>query len=194
MKNLILLLIIILYSSCSSQKKISKIEFKNIYKFDYQIEEELKKDTVSWKYQKSAFEYAKKGSYKKALKNIELAFGNSSKEYSKKQTDSILSKYEIVPAIDYIVQQSKDNRIIIINEAHHISSHRVFTKSLLQKLFDNGYTNFGCETFGYKDTLINNRRYPILKTGHYSKEPQFGNLIRSALEIGYNLFPYENRF
>jgi hypothetical protein len=30
-----------------------------------------------------------------------------------------------------------------------------------------------------------------LETGFYSKEPQFGNLVREALRIGFTLFPYE---
>lgn len=96
---------------------------------------------------------------------------------------------------NYIIEQSKTNQIIIINEAHHNSSHRVFTKSLLQKLYDNGYKNLGLEALEngkYLDSLLNERKYPIQKTGHYIKDPQFGNLVRDALSIGYNLFAYEN--
>ena len=115
------------------------------------------------------------------------------KNFTKTQIDSINLKYSKVNANDYIIEQAKNNQVIIINEAHHNSFHRVFTKSLLKELFDNGYTNLGLETLNYQDSLINIRKYPNQTTGTYSKEPQFGNLVRTALEIGYTLFPYETK-
>jgi hypothetical protein len=30
-----------------------------------------------------------------------------------------------------------------------------------------------------------------VETGYYLKEPQFGNLIRTALKLGFEIFPYE---
>ncbi len=197
MKNqFILTLILLSIISCTNEKRvIEKIEFNNEYKFSSEIESKVKTDTIDWKYQISAADYATKGDYKNALKHWNLAFRSKSKSYTKEQIDSINQKYIIVSAIDYIVEQSNKNQIVIINEAHHNSSHRVFTKLLLQKLYDNGYTNLGLEALGngkYLDSLLNERKYPIQKTGHYIKDPQFGNLVRDALSIGYNLFAYEN--
>lgn len=119
--------------------------------------------------------------------------GTREKKFTETQIDSINLKYAKVNATDYIIEQAKKNRVVIINEAHYNSYHRVFTKSLLQKLFDNGYKNLGLEALNYKDSLLSNREYPIQKTGNYIKDPQFGNLARTALEIGYTLFPYENK-
>lgn len=197
MKNsLILITILLLLISCKNEKRIiEKIEFNNEYKFSSEIENKIKTDTTTWKYQISAADYASKGDYRNALKHWDLDGGNISKNYTQKQIDSIQSKYKIVSAIDYIEKQSKVNKIIIINEAHHNSSHRVFTKLLLQKLYNNGYKNLGLEALGngkYLDSLLNERKYPIQKTGYYIKDPQFGNLVRDALEIGYDLFTYEN--
>ncbi len=197
MKNRLILIIISLsIASCTNEKRIvEKIEFNNKYKFSYEIESRVITDTIDWKYQISAADYATKGDYKNALKHWDLAFRSKSKNYTKEQVDSINQKYKIVSAIDFIIEQANKNQIIIINEAHHNSSHRVFTKSLLQELYDNGYTNLGLEALGngkYLDTLLNERKYPIQKTGHYIKDPQFGNLVRDALSIGYNLFAYEN--
>ena len=197
MKNAFYILtIIILFNSCKEEKRVNeKIDFETDYKFSSEIEDKVAKDTVPWKYQFSASDYATKGDYKNALIQWDLAMGTREKNFTEAQIDSIKQKYSKVKATDYIIEQAIKNQVIIINEAHHNSFHRTFTKSLLQKLFDNGYSNLGLEALGngeYLDSTLNNRKYPILKTGHYIKDPQFGNLVREALEIGYELFAYEN--
>ncbi len=195
-KILLISITLIGFSSCKESKRvIEKINFATEYKFSSEIEDKVAKDTVAWKYQLSASDYATKGNYKNALIQWDLAMGTRDKNFTETQIDSIKQKYSKVKANDYIIEQAKKKQVIIINEAHHNSFHRVFTKSLLQKLFDNGYNNLGLEALGngeYLDSIINSRKYPILKTGHYIKDPQFGNLVRDALEIGYTLFAYEN--
>ncbi len=195
-KILIVNIILIGFSSCKESKRvIEKIDFETEYKSSSEIKDRIAKDTVSWKYQLSASDYATKGDYKNALIQWDLAMETREKNFSETQVDSINLKYTKVNATDYIIEQAKKNQVVIINEAHHNSFHRVFTKSLLQKLFENGYKNLGLEALGngeYLDSTLNSRKYPILKTGHYIKDPQFGNLVRDALEIGYNLFAYEN--
>lgn len=195
-RTLYLVTIILLLKSCKEDKRIiEKIDFKTEYKFSKEIENKVTKDTMPWKHQISASDYATKGDYKNALIQWDLAMGTIDKTFTKSQVDSINLKYSKVNASDYIISQAKQNKVVIINEAHHNSSHRAFTKSLLQSLFDNGYKNLGLEALAngaYLDSTLNSRKYPILKTGHYIKDPQFGNLVREALEIGYNLFAYEN--
>ncbi|WP_264554473.1 hypothetical protein [Flavobacterium sp. N1861] len=60
---------------------------------------------------------------------------------------------------------------------------------MLKGLYENGYRFFGLEALS--DTLINDRKFPTIKSGYYVKEPQMANLIREALEIGFTLFEYE---
>lgn len=106
--------------------------------------------------------------------------------------DSLYFKsLNIIPAKDYIIKKSKDEQIVILNEAHHIPMHRVFAASLLEGLYDLGYTYFGIESYDHKDSLLNLRGFPIIETGFYIQEPQFGNLIRTALDLGFKIFPYE---
>lgn len=176
--------------SCQSKPKIQVIDFQN----NYQFNSEIAKKSNSGKYQLSATAYSLKENHEKALEEWNLAFPARNKNYTKIEIDSITSKYEPVPAIDYIIEKSKSNRVVIINEAHHNASHRVFTTELLKKLYDNGYKFLGVEALANgknKDSLRNDRNYPVQETGYYIKEPQFGNLIRKALEIGYTIFPYE---
>ena len=200
MKNIpltFILLLLIASTSCKKEKlKAEKIDFKTKYKFSSEIENKLAKDTVPWKHQFSASDYATKGDYKNALIHWDLAMGAKKQEdYTKEQIDSINQKYKKVKASDYIIKKAKENKVVIINEAHHSSLHRVFTKSLLKKLYNNGYKNLGLEALSsgiYLDSTLNSRKYPILNTGNYIKDPQFGNLVRDALEIGYVLFAYED--
>ncbi len=175
---------IILFSSCDVSEKVDK---------KYRFNSEIEKVACGFKHEKYAF----KGDYMNALKY----HSNYSKcdtleiEFTKDQIDSINSRFKVVSAIDCIVEYSKSHQVIIINEQHHNSFHRVFAKSLLQKLFDNGYKNFGLEALTngrIRDSELNKRKYPIRTTGYYVIEPQFGELVRTALEIGYNVFPYEN--
>ncbi len=195
MKQTYYILSTIFLFSCNEEKRvIEKIDFTTEYKFSSEIESKVSSDTVPWKYQISASNYAAKGDYKNALIHWDLAMGIRENEFSKSQIDSINQEYTKVKAADYIIEEAKKNQVIIINEAHHNSFHRVFTKSLLLRLFENGYNNLGLEALGngeYLDSTLNSRKYPILKTGYYTQDPQFGNLVRDALEIGYDVFAYE---
>ncbi len=188
---------IILTISCSPKsRKLLKDEFTNNYKFDFEIQETFLRDLASPDYQGAATSFSAKGDYKNALIqwDNEPMFKPKIESYSKARVDSINNKFKVASAKDYIKEESKNNKLIIINESHHNAKHRVFTESLLEDLFNNGYRNLCLEALnkGFKeDSLLNRRKYPIQTTGYYIKNPQFGNLIRTALKIGYKLFPYE---
>lgn len=79
--------------------------------------------------------------------------------------------------------------MLIINEAHHMPQHRVFTASLLEDLYASGYRYLGLEALA--DDSINIRKYPLLKSGFYTQEPAFGNMLKHALNLGFTLFGYE---
>jgi hypothetical protein len=42
------------------------------------------------------------------------------------------------------------------------------------------------------DKRLNKNKFPTLLCGYYTDEPQFGNLVREALRIGFELFSYED--
>lgn len=182
------------YSCSETPKTIEKIEFSTDYKFHTQIQQKLKKDTVVWKYQISAADYATKGDYKNALLQWDLAMPGRERNYTISQVDSLKALYTVTNAKEFIVAEAAKNQVVIINEAHHNSMHRMFTKSLLEDLYTAGYRYLLLEALGngkYIDAKLNTRKYPIQKTGYYTKDPQFGNLIRTALELGFTIFPYE---
>lgn len=160
---------------------------KEKYQFSADINSKILKDTLSWKYQIGATDYSISEYYKKALETWDKN-GNGIKKISKE--DSLYFKtFKPQNAKEYIINRSKKEQVIIINEAHHNASHRVFTTSLLQGLYDNGYRYFGIEALS--DSLINKRKFPIMESGYYTMEPQMANLINESEKIGFVLFEYE---
>jgi hypothetical protein len=102
-----------------------------------------------------------------------------------------VDNYRPIDALEYLINRAKEYQIIIINEAHHVPKHRNFTRKLLELLSAYGFKHLGLETLGDEDSTINERGYPLISSGYYSREPQFGNMIRAALDNGYQVFPYE---
>jgi hypothetical protein len=183
--------------SCTKKEKGEKIsEFKNNYKFNNEIVIELNQDSLNMDYQWSATNYSQKGEHKKALVDWDLATNPKDINFSEAEADSVKLKYSVKSAKNYIIEESKKQSLIIINESHHNSSHRVFTRSMLEELFANGYKILCLEALNnyesYKDSLLNTRKFAIQKSGFYTKDPQFGNFIRTALDIGFEVYPYES--
>ncbi|CAA9200188.1 hypothetical protein [Flavobacterium collinsii] len=169
-------------SSLYSQTK------KEIYQFSKDISAKIEKDTVKWKYQTGATDYSISGYYKKALETWDK---NGATVPTITKEDSLyLTQFHPENAKTYIVNRSKKAKVILINEAHNNARHRVFTTSILQGLYDNGFRFLGLEALS--DTLVNKRKFPVLESGYYTKEPQFGNLISEALKIGFTVFGYED--
>jgi hypothetical protein len=102
-------------------------------------------------------------------------------------------KAQAVPALSYIAEKARSFHFTLINEAHYNSQNRAFTRELLQPLWDEGYRYLALETLTHIDTSLQKRGYPVLKTGYYTKDSNFGNLVRDALQIGYRLVPYETQ-
>ncbi|MFS4470945.1 hypothetical protein [Chryseobacterium sp. T20] len=162
---------------------------ENSYWFTDDIKKKVSDSTQgqSWRSQMAATYYSISGQYQPALESWDETFGRVKKLST---ADSLrFTKLTPVNAKDYILDRAASEQIIIINEAHHNASHRAFTSSLLQGLYDKGYRYLGLETLA-SDSL-NTTKFATLSSGYYSKEPEFGNFIYHALKIGFTLFSYE---
>ena len=95
-----------------------------------------------------------------------------------------------------------DSRIVIINESHHMPNHRRFLFNQLKILYEAGYRYLALETLtnAFDDSLalrldmeLLERGFPLFSqyTGIYSREPEYGNLIRKAIELGFEIIAYE---
>lgn len=184
MKNKIgtLLLSIGLVSVCHAQNSTE------VYQFSKDITTAIEQDTVAWKYQTGAVSYSFIGDYKNTLIVWDKAIPKSG-SISTASDSLMLKSSDILNGKEYILKQSEKEQILIINEAHHNPRHRIFTTSLLEGLYKNGYRFLGLEALS--DTLINQRKYAVQDSGFYTAEPEFGNLIYEALKLGFTVFGYE---
>lgn len=95
-------------------------------------------------------------------------------------------------AISKITELAKDKRVVMINESHHVSLHRIFALELAKVLKKVGYTHIAAETFGRNISKLNERGYPTLNDGTYIIDPEFGHFIRTAASLGYGFVRYES--
>ena len=111
-----------------------------------------------------------------------------------------LSSYQLKPALEYIVEQAKNHRVVIISENHLKPQHRIFATKIITELKMLGYQYFGLETFANEnngiellDKELHKRGYPLNSpwTGTFTMEPQMSNLVREAIGLEYKLFAYE---
>ncbi|OYU96998.1 MAG: hypothetical protein CFE21_01540 [Bacteroidetes bacterium B1(2017)] len=161
------------------------------YLFSYQIDSLLSVDSTNYKFQTASWNFSFIGDYKKSLEVKDLQFPNAKPSTPTQEQIEYFKKFKAIDARKAILEEAKKTQILIINEAHHVGLHRVYLASLLEDLHKIGYTYIGLEALSYEDTLLNQRKYPVLKSGFYTKEPCFGNLIREGIELGYTIFPYE---
>lgn len=199
-KHFVLLLFIAILVNCSSKAIIQfkAYDFKfegmtfngNPYKFSKEIEEVILKEKGN---QFAAWEYSYVGDITKLLQRWNQ--NKTASEPLKKEAIEEFKRFTPKKAIPYIVKEASKQQITIINEAHHMPQHRVFTTRLLQKLYDVGYRHIGLEVLmnnERSDSLLVANKYPVIENGYYIKEPQFGNLVRQAFKIGYKVFSYES--
>ena len=115
-----------------------------------------------------------------------------SREIEPRHRDTMRRYAQSVAALDYLLERAEDERLLIVNEGHHVPQHRVFTTQLLRGLYDRGYRNFGLEAFFEPaDSLLRAQGYPNVTMGFYTKEPRFGELLREATRLGYRVFGYD---
>ena len=95
-----------------------------------------------------------------------------------------------VDARRYISFLARNYQVIMINESRNKPLHRAFMLSLLDDLYKKGFRYLAMEM------LNNGSNHSLDKltslTGYYSSEPVAGELIRTALDMGYTLVSYED--
>jgi len=105
-----------------------------------------------------------------------------------------LGKCEPRDAIAEIVaatRKGQGRQVVILNEAHHVPMHRAFSLELARALRKEGFEWFAAETFTKDTDSLQKRGFPTQSTGFYSAEPNFGELIREVLALGYRPVAYE---
>jgi hypothetical protein len=104
---------------------------------------------------------------------------------------SPLSGYTPKPAAEVILEMAKDRRAVFFNEAHSSPITRTLTIELLAKLHDEGFNYFAAETLYRSDRELFKRGYPTPDSGFYINEPLYGEMVRTALKLGYTVVAYD---
>jgi hypothetical protein len=130
------------------------------------------------------------GNYRDALRHF--AVSNGGKLADLASADEFpLQGMRAKPALLVLDSMVGNTQIVMINEAHHVPQHRAFVIQLLPQLRKRGFRYFAAETLAMYDHDLQTRGYPTNASGYYTAEPVYGDLVRSALKLGYRVVPYE---
>jgi hypothetical protein len=102
-----------------------------------------------------------------------------------------LRNNNIVDAHPFILKEARHYRIILFNESHARPQHRLFTKSFLKELHQQGFNTFFVEGLDAAGITTNEKKYPVRTDGWLINEPAYGSLLRYAVNNGYQLVNYE---
>ncbi|WP_052600041.1 hypothetical protein [Aureispira sp. CCB-QB1] len=106
------------------------------------------------------------------------------------ETGRSIEDYKPIDAEKHLLHLSEDRQVVMINENHSSPQHRLFTANLLKGLKKRGFTHLGLE--GLRDAnLLKEKGYPTKRMGYYVADPQYANMIREALKLGFTIFDYD---
>ena len=99
--------------------------------------------------------------------------------------------FRAFPALEAISELARNYQLVLLNEAHNVPLTRTLTVQLLSKLRQEGFTYFAAETIYQTDTQLQSRGYPTAQSGFYTEEPISGEMVRTALKLGFKVIGYE---
>ncbi len=103
------------------------------------------------------------------------------------------ASWQAADALDTITALARDQRIVMVNEAHHDAHTRELTLALLPRLRAMGFTYFAAEALDERDASLMKRGYPVRSSGsEYLREPLYGDIVREAIKLGYVIVPYDS--
>lgn len=106
--------------------------------------------------------------------------------------EGVLESAAAQDAIDAIVAQARKHQVVILNEAHHIPQHRVFASRLARELRKIGFDYLACETLDDRIAAPLGSGMVEKRAGFYSREPMYGEFLRSALRDKWKVVSYDS--
>lgn len=113
-----------------------------------------------------------------------------------------------LPATRRILDAARGQRAVFFNESHGEVRSRAAIYPLLAPLRAQGYTHLAlealastdprertpesCRDASILDNELHHRGYPISRSGYYTQEPVFAELVREALRLGFELVAYDS--
>jgi len=136
--------------------------------------------------------FAFAGDYRTALQYLVKSYDSVDDRTRRRvyRTAEGLKDIQHVNARHYINYAAKNRRVVMINEAFAKPLHRAFTLSLLADFYREGFRYLAMEMLN--NFSNHNLTRESMHTGYYASEPVAGELVRSALEMGFTLVSYED--
>jgi hypothetical protein len=103
----------------------------------------------------------------------------------------LAGSWKLRPAAEVIAEMAKDRKAVFFNEAHSAPITRTLTIEMLARLREMGFNYFAAETLYLTDHDLNKRGYPTAQSGFYVNEPLYGEMVRTALRLGYKVVAYD---
>ena len=119
-----------------------------------------------------------------------LSYMDAYRESRQDSLQDFPSSATSIPAAEYVIERARNHQIVMVNERHHASSDRLLTMELLAPLAEQGFRYLAIEPALNGDP-INKRGYPVPQTGFYVNDVVFAEVVRSAIELGYQIIAYE---
>lgn len=174
------------------------------YLFSNEIDEKVKTEKNYLNLQNLAVQFSLSGNYKDSLALqktfVEKRAEKGSIKFRPELKPTFKQEFKPINAVKAIAEEAEKYQVVITNEAHYQPQNRVFSTVLLQALYDKGFRYFAFEDFTPDDKIaktktdneLNSRKYALKSTGYYIAEPQYGNLVREAIRLGFKIVPYEH--
>jgi hypothetical protein len=95
------------------------------------------------------------------------------------------------PFVEAMTRIVAEQRLVLIMEAHTMTEHRAWIEQTLGLFRQAGFTHYFAETLAEPGSTLESRGYPTARTGFYTLDPRFGNLVRTALRLGFEIGGYD---
>jgi len=94
-------------------------------------------------------------------------------------------------ATEHISELARSRRLVIVNEVHHQAQTRWLPLLLLPRLRALGYEYLALEALSEEGDALARRGYADARSGSFTNEPIYAEMIRVALQLGYKLVGYD---
>jgi hypothetical protein len=99
--------------------------------------------------------------------------------------------FVVTPWREAMTKIVAEQRLVLIMEAHTITEHRAWIEQTLGLFGEAGFTHYFAETIAESGSTLQSRGYPTSRAGFYTLDPRFGNMVRTALRLGFEIGGYD---
>ena len=108
--------------------------------------------------------------------------------------------YTYLSPLPIISQYAEETSVVMINESHSKSLHRLFIRDVVRELTEKGYDHYGSELFGKDKTAWLNSEIGLKGSGYLSPEisslsywsdPVFGQVTEELARLEISFFSFE---